>query len=286
MVVHHAKVLDTYGKDMDFKFLEAMQRNRVRENYLIEFKGNFYLHPQNNELRQKQLYDLSKRIAGFANTEGGFIFFGISEKNYEIRDLEGCDHDITADIKRVILHLQPVPQIEIYPPIQKPTDEKKFFYILEVFKSNRPTMIYTKDHPRKGAFPIRIYEETTVADLKHVEMLFYSLGEGQRKEKLLKALIETIKSMFSAPNNVVMVARFERFRSIARKLNGTPFLSIVKDSIYILDKYLIFPRKIIDFSEVKSVNSDTDPSILTKFSSEFREYIKERYNIYLDNIFD
>lgn len=285
MVQKYKKILDTLGKDMDFHFLEEMQQFQLRENYMIEFKGNYYLHPQNKERFQIHLWDLSKKIASFANTEGGFIFFGISEKKHEIRDLEGCDHDVIDSIKRVLSYLQPIPQVEIYPSIPKPTEENRFFYTLEVFKSNRPTMIYTKDHPRKGTFPIRIDEETFVADLKHVEMLFKTLKEDEKREKLVRAFVETLQLSFSTSNIHVRLSIYERLKIIARTMKGAPFISFFHDHIYILDKYIISIDRIIDVSQEPRCDSKKNPLVLSQFSIEFQDYIKERYNIYLDCIF-
>lgn len=285
-MIRNQKIYGIYGKEMDINFLNKMQENQQNENYMIEFKPSGYLHPEKKRNKYEEYHknccDLTKKIASFANTEGGFIFFGISEKNGTMDKISGCDFDVWPVISQNLTQIQPMPQVEMYKPISIPNDPKRAVYIIEVFRSNRPTMICGSNHPRKGTIPIRKDDSTQIADIRQVAMIFHLKKEERSLDKLIRLLIQNIQEMFSAENIVVSQMKFERIRKIAKSLPFEPILSLRKGQVFILDKFRIVPKMIISHQGKTPTNSKTDPSLRLQLSNELSQFLKDYYNIHIN----
>ena len=66
--------------EIEYEDLKKLIENDVSEGWVIEYKGSF---PKNK--------NIANSIASFANSEGGWYFIGIEEKENESNLTAGCE---------------------------------------------------------------------------------------------------------------------------------------------------------------------------------------------------
>lgn len=73
--------------------LEALKENfDYRENEYIDYKMNFsFLESPKKEIRNAKISEFKSDVCSFANTEGGYLIFGISEENGCVKEIIGID---------------------------------------------------------------------------------------------------------------------------------------------------------------------------------------------------
>ena len=62
-----------------------------RENDYIDYKHNFAFLEVTKEKKQEKIAEFRSDVCAFANLEGGYLFFGVSDENGCASDIPGID---------------------------------------------------------------------------------------------------------------------------------------------------------------------------------------------------
>lgn len=126
-------------QDIDKKDIESLIDESISEGWYIEYKSNF---PSSNGQLDK--LKIVKSISSFANTKGGWIFWGIECDNNNM-PTKICGIDITSfrnfqdQVSQIIVsNLSPVP---IFHFKQIDLDNQKVVFIIQVEESPTPPYI-------------------------------------------------------------------------------------------------------------------------------------------------
>lgn len=117
-------------ENYDIDVLESIIKNEIEESINIEFKAAEALSKADSKKKE-----ISKDVSAFANSDGGIIIYGISEKHHKAEDLsfingniftkEWLEQIINTTIKRNISGLK------IF-PIRKDGDISKSIYVVQI----------------------------------------------------------------------------------------------------------------------------------------------------------
>lgn len=148
----------------DFSSVESFIKNSIEESIHVEFKSAGSL--SRKDLAKKEI---SKDISAFANSDGGIIVYGISEKNHVAESFSFIDGDefskewleqiISTTVKRNI------PNLKIF-PIRKENDIEKTIYVVQIpISFEAPHMAKDKRFYRRYNFQSVPMEEYEIRDL-------------------------------------------------------------------------------------------------------------------------
>lgn len=91
-----------------------------RENQYIDYKSDFsYFRAEGKEVKEKEAFELRKDICSFANAEGGFLIYGISERKGIASNILGveianCDK-FENDVRNLFTPIMPKqPNVKFY----------------------------------------------------------------------------------------------------------------------------------------------------------------------------
>ena len=117
---------------------------------------------------------IGETVAALANTDGGIIILGVSEKDGIPVDLVGVPADPRSDLKTRIANticsnLQPRPRFEIGVVALDGT-VKALVAVLRVEEGDYPPYMFTKGGVNK--IPIRVADRNALADLRTIEAMF------------------------------------------------------------------------------------------------------------------
>ena len=77
LMVNGKKITECCEKDLQV----LIDNPDYRENQYIDYKSDFsYFRAEGKEVKEKEAFELRKDICSFANAEGGFLIYGISER--------------------------------------------------------------------------------------------------------------------------------------------------------------------------------------------------------------
>ena len=171
-------------EDYTIETIESFIKNELEESIHIEFKSSGALAKTEGSKT-----DISKDVSSFANSDGGIIIYGISEKNHKADsfsfidgnefDKEWLEQVITSSIQRRI------PGLRIF-PIRKDRDLTKTIYVVQIPYSIDAPHMYTKDKRfyKRSNFISCIMEEYEVRQCygrkEHsiLEISNYSISQG------------------------------------------------------------------------------------------------------------
>lgn len=173
--------LDNY----DFDTLKSFINNGIEESQYIEFKSGEALSKKDAHKKE-----ISKDVSAFANSDGGIIIYGISEKNHKADSFSFIDGNefnkewleqiISSNINRSI------PNLKIF-PIRKNGNIKETIYVVQIPSSTEaPHMCREKRFYRRALFECAIMEEYEIRQL---------YGRKVKSELFLRGfLISPVKS--------------------------------------------------------------------------------------------
>ena len=152
--------LDNY----DFDTLKSFINNSIEESQYIEFKSGEALSKKDAHKKE-----ISKDVSAFANSDGGIIIYGISEKNHKADSFSFIDGNtfnkewleqiISSTINRNI------PDLKIY-PVRKSGNLKETLYVVQIPSSiEAPHMCREKRFYRRAQFESVIMEEYEIRQL-------------------------------------------------------------------------------------------------------------------------
>ena len=285
-----------FGKkldEFDYSLIQRLINSKVSESYCIEYKGRGFLNrktPPKDILKHKD--NIAKKIASLDKTQGGFIFLGIEEDKKQNppvpTKISGTDiENFLGTLDSIISGLiQPSCNYE-FKEINHPLDRSIVVYALEIFESEIPIMKWAKRSDNKGYFPIRIGENTEIANQHQVEMLFLKtkLGRGLRRSaqdfyndlKKICSINSTIHQM-----NAIRARVSVQYKNIIPDLYVTIIPETSKtgsDMFYVLDKYLVYQNGDIFDGEKKS---SSHPEIKDRLFQELKDFWKKKLNIYVN----
>ncbi len=281
--------------EIDFTFIrDQLVSGQVAENYRLEYKGGEFLSQEKlPEKILKDKWNLAKKICGFANTQGGFIIFGVEEfikgKEHIPGPISGTEIENIAHVVPWVIHkaIHSPPHCVLSPPIENPSDPTRPLYVLEVQESPVPVMLWWDGCPHKGSFPIRRNDATDVADITEVEMLFRKTArerEFQRRAQFLYGLL-------SEATDLIVQAKVQRVGAILRRmlvyrqesteLDVVPINEPDNLGFHLLNgKFTVADGAIIDLDALEDhVPPEKLRPIVLK---ELKEYWARAFNIYVD----
>lgn len=214
-----------------------MVEAKIRENNYLEYKGSDFLNiEKNKEQYQEHRGNLIEKIAEFANIRGGIIILGIKEdpKTKEAIEIQTPDIPIPKFeqvLSRVIMNgLQPAIIVD-WVCVKNPKNQDEYVYVIKVDESEVPVMVYLSGY-KEGIFPIRIGDDTKIAGLNEVELLFQKKGKNLQKQNATIDIFETIFKMFDKTEiEINLQVKKRMFRRIIIQ-----FKPILSDLGFILDE--------------------------------------------------
>lgn len=148
----------------DFETIESFIKNSIEESVNIEFKAAGALSKKDADKKE-----VSKDVAAFANSDGGIIVYGISEKNHKadsfsfidgtIFTKEWLEQIISSTIKRNI------PDLKIFPIRNKGKIEESLYVVQIPSSIEAPHMSRDKRFYRRAQFESLMMEEYEVRSL-------------------------------------------------------------------------------------------------------------------------
>lgn len=152
--------LDNY----DFDTLESFINNSIEESPYIEFKSGEALSKKDSHKKE-----ISKDVSAFANSNGGIIIYGISEKNHKANNFSFIDGNVFNKewLEQIItstIHRN-IPDLKIF-QIRRNGNVEETLYVVQIPSSfEAPHMCREKRFYRRGLFESIIMEEYEVRQL-------------------------------------------------------------------------------------------------------------------------
>ncbi len=276
-------------KEIDFDFIaQTLVGKGIPENQILEYKPGGFLAdvPGKPTVLENNKRELLKKICGFANASGGFLIYGVKEKDHQPIDIGGTDvlfEDIV--IGQIHRGLSPSCDYEIK-KVDNPKDTLKPLFILEIIESPVPVMVYLKDEI--GQFYIRRNELSELATRLEVDMLFAKSENNrilalsaQRIYDLLARYVEylprhsasamaTLKNLLWLKQDCVELGIIP----IVDKLSGPVFVCVN-------EKYQIADDGISILRSEPPITSVRDPEIGLRLLEDFKVHLKREYSIFI-----
>lgn len=136
----------------------------TEESINLDFKASGSL-----DMSDGKKSEVSKDVSSFANSDGGIIIYGLTEKDHKADSFSYIDGAIYTKewLEQVIISRikKPIHGIEIH-PIRSDNDIKKSIYVVKIPKSSdAPHMAYDKRYYKRYNFLAEKMEEYEVRDL-------------------------------------------------------------------------------------------------------------------------
>lgn len=117
-------------EEYNIETLTSFIDNEIEESIHIEFKSGEALSKADSKKKE-----VSKDISAFANSDGGIIIYGISEKNHKASEFSFIDGNIFSKewLEQIISTTinRNIPDLKIY-PIRKDGDINKTIYVVQI----------------------------------------------------------------------------------------------------------------------------------------------------------
>ncbi|ULC58305.1 ATP-binding protein [Flaviramulus sp. BrNp1-15] len=182
------------------EYLENLIKDKKEENLNLEYKASKSL----DRLDQKKLNEISKDVSAFANSNGGILIYGISEKEHLP---EGIDPIQRGEVDREWLEqkiqdgIRPkIDEVKIY-PIEINSNPSKVVYLIEIPQSTTAHQASDKRYYRRHNFNVLPMYDHEIRDvfnriktpkinlffkvLVRVQNMGDTFGPGIRTEKLM-----------------------------------------------------------------------------------------------------
>lgn len=256
-----------------------------RETSTVEFKESFNLI---------SIFKYAKTMAAFANTEGGYIIFGIKDRPHKLIGIK--EEDFSVDSARITESINDVFSPEIRWDMNIHEFQGKTFGLLYVYPSeNKPVVarknagdvkeaeIYYRYRGRseKIKYPelIVIFDERRVRDeqrwMKHIEKIAHVGVDNAAVFDVNTGEVSGSSGSFVIDQSLLPKLKFIKEGQFVER-EGLPTLKLVGD-LQVSDKVIISqPRKILT-TRTRGIRSD---DIITEFLKEYDvdnpiEYIKQ-----------
>lgn len=108
LMINGKKITDCCEEDLRV----LIDNPDYRENQYIDYKSDFsFFRAEGKEAKEKEAYELRKDICSFANTEGGFLIYGICERKGIVSSILGveianCDR-FENDVRNLFTPIMP-----------------------------------------------------------------------------------------------------------------------------------------------------------------------------------
>lgn len=153
-------------KEYDQSSIQALIDNNVEESIHLDFKDGRAL-----DKADKKTEEIAKDVSAFANSDGGILVYGVSEKDHKADSVSGVDGDVyTKEWLEQVINSKISPRIigiTIF-PIRMDGDIKNSVYVVKIPRSgNAPHMNCDHIYYRRFNFMSVKMEDFEVRDLFH-----------------------------------------------------------------------------------------------------------------------
>lgn len=284
------KLLGKTLKEMNYDFCNYLVDHQIPENQDLEYKhGNYLTNPCTLD---KDKLDLIKKICGFANASGGFLIYGIKEQDHIPILITGTSNTNFEDIVigQIVRGVHPNCDYDIW-KIENPIDSTKPLYILEIFESPVPVMMYIKD--KCGNFIIRRNESNPIATIIEVNQLFNKTENNRRLYnsarkiyKYINQYIEFLRTNLDSINDVNIVRVLKLIWMFTDECRDLEINISLRNPdrpklLLLMGKYQITAEQIQKFYPSPPRDSLLDSVLIDEFLTELKEYWKHNFNIFL-----
>lgn len=151
-------------EDYDIEFIQSLIDNGIEESINIDFKASGAL--SKDEMKKKEI---SKDVSAFANSNGGIIVYGLTEKNHKADSFSFIDGDIYSKewLEQVISTTiqRNIEGLKIF-PIRNNGNIKESIYVVQIPESlNAPHINKDKKFYRRYDFQSVVMEEYEIRNL-------------------------------------------------------------------------------------------------------------------------
>ncbi len=185
---------------VDFDLLSKLVEKGIREQSDLDFKQTLY-HPKNEKDKQ----ELIKDVCAMANTGGGWIICGITEKDSAAHEITGVTLEKTTETDiHQLLERRIEPSLTVDIRVYTHENEDKTLVTIRVpDSSNKPHLMHTAYSKDTKAFqvPVRKGSSTVWLNERGLRDLYrvrFDLGAEQERKRtqLLDELISKAKEEF------------------------------------------------------------------------------------------
>ncbi len=182
----HMGVFNKRLSEINYETINELVSSKVLESKYLDYKQDISHTLKNDETKIKILKD----IVSFANSQGGDIIIGVTEKGGVPIKITGIDLIKVDEIIRTIESISSggvnprIPKYEFNNPIPLPDNSEKVILILRIHRSyNTPHMLVYKDENR---FWYRGIAKNEMMDLQQIKS---SIDYSQNVEEKVKAFL-------------------------------------------------------------------------------------------------
>jgi predicted HTH transcriptional regulator len=166
-------------KEWDYEDIKELIETQYEEDAFIEYKRS--LNPPKGKDKSEWNTDIEKELVAFANGRGGFLIFGIAEKNnkFEPHGIPTQDN-MDVRVKQMVSGSNPSLDMETSNPISKP-DSSNVFFIVKVNESTKKP-VATSD----ASYYIRVNSSKTPMNRENLKSLFVDEDRRQQNIRILE----------------------------------------------------------------------------------------------------
>ncbi|WP_347052334.1 AlbA family DNA-binding domain-containing protein [Flavobacterium olei] len=180
-------------EDYDIAFIQSLIDNGIEESINIDFKASGSL--SKDEMKKKEI---SKDVSAFANSNGGIIIYGLTEKNHKADSFSFIDGDIFSKewLEQIISTTiqRNINGLKIF-PIRNNGNIKESIYVVQIPESqDAPHINKDKKFYRRYDFQSVVMEEYEIRNL---------YGRKSKSDLMISQYIISYKEMINEK------ARFE-----------------------------------------------------------------------------
>ncbi len=151
-------------EDYDIEFIQSLIDNGIEESINVDFKASGSL--SKDEMKKKEI---SKDVSAFANSNGGIIIYGLTEKNHKADSFSFIDGDIFSKewLEQVISTTiqRNIDGLKIF-PIRNNGNIKESIYVVQIPESqDAPHINKDKKFYRRYDFQSVVMEEYEIRNL-------------------------------------------------------------------------------------------------------------------------
>lgn len=265
-----------------YEHLFQLKSEQIEEGFTVEYKGEW-----NKEVREKHL---CQTISSFANSNGGWLFIGISNDG-SINEIKKEKSDFSQQISNLLsTHVTPIPLFNCR-FIKSSAGATTGVLAIHVFEGNNPPYVSKgRIYVRNGSSKIPINANRADIDNLFAKSINY-------KDRLNELLVSpTGWSMGKAPYAIVAYCNssysndrlsFQEIESLKKKMiNSGSFLSSIStaESVIFLNSDIISPYNCTSYIELFFDKSIRVIYCIPCHPKEYRNNVKEHLQSKLPNM--